>query len=222
MDKLNFNLMGAVVAAALWLAPVANATLTLEISDRDDFKATLGTIVWASDTTGSGNVTINSGLGSWIANVVTGVRSPSTDLVDVLDLNSVNVSGGAVTIFIRLSDTGFERNTNYSAHFGGTTDGSISFQSYADGSNAIFGKRAILSDSGSISAAAYSGTDRDGISMEDLYSLSISASVTHTDGFQISNLMLQGKIPEPSSLALLGVGLIGAGFVSRRKVKKTA
>ena len=58
--------------------------------------------------------------------------------------------------------------------------------------------------------------------MEDLYSLSISASVTHTDGFQISNLMLQGKIPEPSSLALLGVGLIGAGFVSRRKVKKTA
>ena len=222
MGNLNLKLTGIVATAALLLAPVANAQLSLQISDTADFS---GTVVSAADGDNDGRVDIISGLGAWIVNATTGFGSPllGTEWMDELDLFSANVSGGEGTIFIRLSDTGYDRgNASYVTTFGGTTDGSVAFQSYVDGENVLYGTEMLLSDSGTISTGAFSGSDNGGISMTGPYSMSIYASVTHGAGVNISSFDYNIKVPEPSSLALLGLGLIGAGYASRRKAKKTA
>ncbi|MBN4079040.1 PEP-CTERM sorting domain-containing protein [Beggiatoa alba] len=222
MNKLNLKLMGAIAASALLLAPIANAQLIVQISETADFSSN----VEAIDTDGDGYVNLFSALGSWTLNSVSGLSNPfiGSDAYDELDLFSLNVSGGAGTLYIRLSNTGLTRtNDSFITSFGGTTNGSISFQSYIDSSNVHFGKETLLSDSGILSTRAYSGIDSGVITnTTDAYSMSIYATITHRGEGQVSSFDYNIKVPEPSSLALLGIGLIAVGFASRRKRKQTA
>jgi hypothetical protein len=220
MNKGKFKLLGVTATVLFMMTSVANAQLMMELSDTADFS---GSVVSAADGDADGVVSISSSLGSFFVNVLTGLGSPAIGdaFVDELDLNSVNVSGDAGTIYMRLTETGLNKGTaHYAAGFGGTTDGSVSFQSYVDGSNSAFGMGTLLNDSGDMTGA-YSAVSGGEISMEGPYSMSIYAAITHS-GRGVSSFDYNIKVPEPSSLALLGLGLIGAGFVSRRKAKKTA
>lgn len=204
-------------ASLVFFAASANAILVVQISDTSNFS---GTTITAIDTDGDGFVNINSALGGWNFNVVSGFGAPALGgpNLDEMDLNSVNVSGGTGTIYMRLTDTGFSRlNTSFNTTFGGTTDGSVSFQSYVDATNAAFGQGTLLSNSGIISAGAFSGFDNGAINMAGLYSLSIYAAITHGAGFNVSSFDYNVKIPEPMTIALFGLGLLG--LVASRRTK---
>ncbi|HED39470.1 MAG TPA: PEP-CTERM sorting domain-containing protein [Chromatiales bacterium] len=226
MGKQNIKLMGVVAAAAFLLAPVANAQLSLRL---DDGTAT----ATVTDTSDSGMVNFSGSLGAWTANVTSGFGAPllGSDWMDEFDLNSVNVSGGSGSMTIMLTQTNLTRtNAPWMAGFGGTTDGSVSFQSWVDAGNNAFAQNTLVSDSGVQNGGqscngCFGGGDSGGLggfSLSGPYSWTIVATITHSDAFKVTSFDYNVKIPEPSSLALLGLGLIGAGIASRRKAKKTA
>jgi hypothetical protein len=217
--KMLFKPMLA--AMLVFLTTSANATpIKLEISDTFDFS---GTVISAVDTDNDGRVSILSLAGDfegWSLNMVTGISSPliGDEHVDMLDLISLNVSGGAGTIYVRLTGAGFDGEKGlYRTAFGGTTTGLVNAQSWADDTNTEFGQGILLSDSGDISTLGFSRVDSGSISLTGPYSLSIFAAITHDAG-DITSFDYFVSVPEPGTLALFGIGLFGLGLAKRRKI----
>jgi len=214
------NIKNFLLAAGLFsIAANANAILVIQISDTADFS---GTIVEAVDTDNDGLVTLNSSISgtTWIANVVTGVSDHDSNQGQ-MHLNSVNVSslGDGGSVFIRLTDTDYI-GTGAVISYGGTTDGTVSFQSYVDASNTAFGTDTLLSDSGAISTASFSGDDSTFTGIDGLFAMSIYAAITHEasyTNFRITSFDYDVKVPEPATLSLLGLGLLLLAFATRRK-----
>lgn len=233
--KMNKFILGTAVAA-LMAASSANAAFIMYLDDtstvgidkivQDDTLA--GALTSIGLTTNgdfnpvTGAVTYSGSLGLFSVNVTTGISKPLlTGPGTMLDLNSVNVSGGTGTLTIGLTDTDFFPGGVGFLNFniGGTTSGTISAQAYMDAGNAEFGTGTLLGSMTS-SGPAFSYTSADTIiDHTSPYSLTLVTTVTHTGAGQISSFDAN-VVPEPSMLALMSLGLIGLGFAGRRKLTK--
>ena len=218
----------AVFAAVLALAPSkseAGLMLTLDDGINPVVSITDGGIGDASSD--AGVVMYNGGLGSWSVNVTTGIGNDilGSPTWARIDLNSVNVSNGLGSLTISLTQTDISSplgNMAYLMEIGGTTDGSVTYEAFADDTNAAFGSAIALGLLGPFGGGPFSGAAGGGVTLLSDYSITQSVTIEH-DGFaQVTSFDAGLKIPEPGSLALLGFGLLLLGAMVRRQAAPLA
>jgi hypothetical protein len=224
MNK-KWTLVGALVAlAAFPMASNAVATLSFSVNGGGAITCTDQDVACDANPAVGVVTYISSLAGGFVVNVTTGLSKPVLNTGNpLIDLNSVNVQalGGANTLTIMFSDTGFTESGFIGGEFGGTLSGpagtmvtaagyySLTDALFAmDGSlgSLVFGTGAFAGDlaGGSVNGSPFSLTQ--------VITLSFTGPGTYSGDFAL-------KVPEPESLALLGFGLLGIGFATSRKRK---
>ena len=164
----------------------------------------------------AGGVLYNGLLGVFNVNVTTGITKPLIGGMDypMMDLNSINVSSsGAGTLTIKWTETGFtlpDTLSGFNSMIGGTTSGEVTVSTFLNDT--------LLSDLGPFSDGAFSDEHQVAIDPAEPFSLAIVATITH-DAANITSFDAGiSPVPEPTTMLLLGSGLIGLARFGRKKL----
>ncbi|MHC1765379.1 MAG: hypothetical protein AB9869_13935 [Verrucomicrobiia bacterium] len=210
--------MGKVLKAGLILgflitlagtSPV-QATLTLSLDDGLGNSVSVGDGTTQDANPAAGVITYLGPLGSWIVNVTTGVGSPPL-APGRMDLNSINLSSASSgTLHIAFTQTDFIGPDSLIAEIGGTAGGSITYRTYANGTEIT---------SQSFGAGAFSGS-ASGLISETAYSITQDIVITHGAGPVSSSFNATVVVPEPTTILAGALLLLPFGACSVRLLRK--
>ena len=217
----------AAMIAGACLALPAHAIPQLQISD--GVNTVTVTDQGAGDLDGLAGAIVYAGaVGGFFINVTTGVTKPVLGTAEdpQLDLNSINVSGpsgGVLTI--RFTETDFLSPTGTTDIFsaiGGTTSGTLLYQTYASVTNDPFETGTLVSDSGILSGP-FVFSSLTNVAITGTYSLTTVATITHSGSTnQNSSFNAVVELPEPflAPPLVLGSLLLSATMIARRRKRR--
>lgn len=200
----------------------AHAVPTLRIDDGVN-PAVVVSDNGAGDVNPTVGVVLYSGaLGGFTVSVETGISDPVLGSVAFphMDLNSVNTGTGSLTI--EFSDDAFTPTVpGFWAGVGGTANGTADFAAYTDASNTLFAKTTLITDFGgtTFGPGAFSAEATGPGPTGAPYSITLVANISQTAGVASYDLELKA-VPEPTTMILFGMGLIGLAAFGRKKIQK--
>ena len=178
--------------------------------------------ITTSDADLDGLILFTGPVGSFSTNTVTGLSKPTigSAAAPQIDLNSINVSSGSNRVLhLWLTDTGFTGIGQAVARIGGTTNGTVTYETFWDPGNGEF---ATTNPIGSLVSfgpgpVAFSSTASSNIVTGGAYSLTQHITITHNGSAKTTSFDAEILVPEPASIALFGLGLMGVHAAVRRK-----
>lgn len=223
--KFTKSILAAATASLLALAPLSsNATLILSLDDL----STAGVDVTLVDgaigdlITQGGAVAFIGKSGTWSLNITSGIGVGNTSVWG-LDLNTLSISsssGGTLRLSLTQTDLTYGSGGGplvINSAIGGTTYGTVNYATYADDANTAFGTSTkLFSGSATSTGGAFADGNTAEFSRSDPFSLTLTADIIHR-GAAATSFDFDAHVPEPGTLALLSVALLGAGAASRRR-----
>lgn len=222
--KQRFQYLASVAlcgAVALVCSPRANATVSITLTNG----ASSVTVAdgGAGDACGAVNcVTFSGALGNYLINVSTGIAQQTAN--PFLDLNSVNLTNQANAGLLTISTS----MTNYTVptpqwlfQVGGTSSlgGASTFSAYGGNSNTLYDTSNQIGSTLTFTGSPFASTTGGIGTSVNPYSLTIVATLNGISPGSASFNAALDAVPEPATMALLGVSLLLAATGLRRKLR---
>lgn len=224
MKLFKTLIAAATVALAAAVPTASHATLVLTLDDLTT--AGVDRVVMGIDGPDFDWATFPGSVGTWSLTVTTGFGNGSSSIFGI-DLNSIAASSNAGgTLRITLTETDLTLGANggpvtVNSAIGGTTQGTVSYSSWLDDANNALnvanptGQGSLLF-SGTSSSMAFAASGQGTTLASDPFAMTLQVDITHS-GRATSSFDFAASVPEPGTLALLSVALLGAGFAARRR-----